>query len=525
MSNSLDAGYLAEVEYPGAFCRYQNPALLNYVAAAAGYAPRPLHPGFRYLELGCGKGVTANVMAAASPQGEFWGVGASAEHIADARRQAEESGLTNITFVERAFADLAGGELPEFDFVTLHGVYAWVSEPVRREIRAILAAKLKPGGIAYVMYGAKPGRAAVEPLRRLLVDLVGRHQGDLGARVEAGLRYLARLRDNEAQYFVQNPAAAEALTGAMDSSVEVAIHQFLNDSWEPHYFVDVARDMAESGLVFAGQAATARNDLDLMLPEELKSLVRELDDPLQMEQAKDFALNTGLRVDVYVRAQGPVPEAARSALFDGLIFGTAKSPKSIEREVQFPPGRLALSGKPYDEILACCSVVAHGMSEIRALSTLRDYTPAQQLDALHYLVSAEQLVPFAAPSRFGASSAPGGTGPQFAVDGGYNRRVIEGLRGDQSDILLASPGLGTGIELDLLAATVLQTLTAVGTERAPGRLWESLVSYGLGERIPGWPTGAPKDQVPFTAKFLADFMEDRLVKLLDLGVLGFADPS
>ena len=525
MSNKLDAGSLAEIEDPGTFRRYQNPANLNYVAAAAGYAPRPLRPGFRYLELGCGKGVTANVMAAASPQGEFWGVDVSAEHIAGARRQAEDSGLANITFVDRAFADLPGGDLPEFDFVTLHGVYAWVPDQVRRDIRATLAAKLKPGGIAYVMYSAKPGRAAVEPLRRLLVDLVDRHQGDLPARVEAGLQYLTRLRDNEAQYFVQNPAAAEALTDATNSGVQVAVHEFLSESWEPHYFVDVARDMAESGLVFAGQAATARNDLDLMLTEDLKSLVQELDDPLHVEQAKDFALNTGMRVDVYVKAQGPVPEAERAALFDGLIFGTTKSKKSIEREVQFPPGRLALSGKPYDEILASCAVVAHDMSEIRALSTLQDYTPAQQLDALHYLVSGEQLAPFAAPSRFGTTSAPGGTGPQFAMDGGYNRRVIEGLRGDESGILLASPALGSGIELDLLTATVLQTLTAVGTERAPGRLWESLVSYGIGERIPGWPAGDPKEQVPFTAKCLIDFMEDRLVKLLDLGVLDFAGPS
>ncbi len=37
--------------------------------------------------------------------------------------------------------------------------------------------------------------------------------------------------------------------------------------------------------------------------------------------------------------------------------------------------------------------------------------------------------------------------------------------------------------------------------------------------------GAPNEQVPFTAKCLADFMEDRLVKLLDLGVLDFAGPS
>lgn len=525
MPNSLEAGYLAEVAYPGTFSPYQNPALLNYVAAAAGFPPRPLDSGFRYLELGCGQGVTANVMAAALPRGEFWGVDASAEHIAGARRQAEASGLGNINYVEQAFAALPGGDLPEFDFVSVHGVYAWVPAETRRDIRATLAAKLKPGGIAYIMYSAKPGRAAVEPLRRLLVDYVARGAGDLVARVEAGLEFLTRLRDHEAQYFVRNPAAAEVLGGAMNSGVQVAAHEFLNQSWEPRYFVDVAHEMAESGLVFAGQAATARNDLDLMLSDDLKPLVREMGDPLYVEHAKDFALNTAMRVDVYVKARGPVPDAERPALFDDLIFGTTKSKNAIEREVQFPPGRLALTGKPYDEVLAACSVVAHGMSEIRALPTFRELTAEQQLDALHYLIAAGQLAPFAGRTRFGESTAPGGAGPQFALESAYNRRVIEGLRGDESRILLASPVLGTGIELELLAATVLRTLTSVGTERTPGRLWESLVAHGLGERLQGWPAGAPNEQVPFTAKFLADFMEDRLVKLLDLGVLGFAAPS
>ncbi len=525
MSNDGPIGDIVEVAYAGSFCEYQNPALLNYVAAAAGYPPRALGAGFRYLELGCGLGVTANVMAAALPQGEFWGVDVNGDHVASARRQAEDSEVTNITFVESEYAGIAEDDLPEFDFITLHGVYSWVSAQARDDIRKILAAKLKPGGIAYIMYSAQPGRAAVQPLRRLLVDYVGQGEGDLARRVEAGLQYLNELKNNEAQYFVRNPVAAEVLAKAVATRAEVAAHEFLSDDWAPHYFVDVAREMAACGLAFAGQAATARNDVGLMLPDGLKPLVEAFEDPLQVEQAKDFALNTGLRVDVYVRADAPVPAAERSGLFDDLIFGTTKTLASIEREVQFPPGRLSLAGPLYDEILEACSVVAHSMAEIRALPAVAKLDPAQQLDALHYLISAGQLAPFAAASDFGRSTAPGGDGPQFALRCGYNRRAIEGLGGARPAVLLASPVLGTGIEIDPLPALILRTLVSVGAERAPGQLWERIVGDGLGDMIEGWPADAVDEQAPFTMNVLTEFMEDRLVKLLDLGVLGFAPPQ
>jgi SAM-dependent methyltransferase len=522
MLGSSEPTYMVEVEYPGVCCPYQNPALLNYVATAAGFPPRPLADGFRYLELGCGRGLTTIVMAAAQPRGAFHGVDSNPNHIAEARREAAECGLANARFSESSFADLPAGDLPDFDFIALHGVYSWVPDQTRREIRQILAAKLKPGGIAYIMYGAHPGRAAVEPLRRLLVEYVQRQQGDLLSRVEAGLHNLRGLSDGEAQYFAQNSAAAAALAGAFNSGAEFAAHEFLNASWEPRYFIDVAREMAECGLAFAGQAITARNDPDLMLPESLKPLVRAFGDPLLAEQAKDYALNTGVRADVYVKADAPVPEAERHSLFDDLFFGTVEPCNAIRREVQFPPGRLALTGSPYDELLGKLAVVGHKMADLRVQPDLEAVDTARLIDAIHHLVAAGQVMPFAAPSGFGKSTPPGGSGPQFAMGCEYNRRKIDGLRGDEPSLLLAAPALGTGIEVSPLYAAMLQALTSAGVAEAPGRLWESLVAKGLAERIEGWPRDAVSEQVPYVAKLLADFLENQLIKYVDLGIVVFA---
>jgi hypothetical protein len=62
------AGYITDVEYTATSNPHQAPAGLSYIAAINGYAaPRPDEP-FAWCELGCGKGLTALLLAAMHPQ-------------------------------------------------------------------------------------------------------------------------------------------------------------------------------------------------------------------------------------------------------------------------------------------------------------------------------------------------------------------------------------------------------------------------------------------------------------------------
>ena len=84
-------GYIAEIDYTYGFYRELSPALLNYALLLRGFEPPSLDAGFRYCELGFGQGVSANLLAATHPQGQFEGtdliLGTPAARLAFPRRR------------------------------------------------------------------------------------------------------------------------------------------------------------------------------------------------------------------------------------------------------------------------------------------------------------------------------------------------------------------------------------------------------------------------------------------------------
>ena len=90
-------GYYADAGYTYGFYPETSPARLQWAALIQGHAlPRQR---FRYLDAGCGQGLSVIFAAAAHPDSEFVGIDFLPEHIAHARRLAEAAGLDNVTFV------------------------------------------------------------------------------------------------------------------------------------------------------------------------------------------------------------------------------------------------------------------------------------------------------------------------------------------------------------------------------------------------------------------------------------------
>ena len=50
-------------------------------------------------------------------------------------------------------------DLPDFDFIGLHGIWSWVSDKNRQVIVDFIRRKLKVGGVVYVSYNTQPGWA------------------------------------------------------------------------------------------------------------------------------------------------------------------------------------------------------------------------------------------------------------------------------------------------------------------------------------------------------------------------------
>src|SRR5580765_2197475 len=116
-----------EFPYPSKFFLQTHPDRL--ATAARLYGMQTAAPdNCRVLELGCGNG--SNLIAAAFglPNSHFTGIDLSATHIEKAKSSVRELELGNIDFRQMNVMDMSVDDFGKFDYITAHGLFAWVPE-------------------------------------------------------------------------------------------------------------------------------------------------------------------------------------------------------------------------------------------------------------------------------------------------------------------------------------------------------------------------------------------------------------
>jgi SAM-dependent methyltransferase len=298
------AGYASDVEYTAGFYREQSPAWLNFVSVLNGFEPVPLNKSFTYFELGFGRGLTANLLAAANPQGQFYAADFNPGHVAGARQLASSAGLENLILLENSFAELADGQvkgLPQFDFITLHGIYTWVTAENQAHIVDFISRYLKPGGIVYMSYNAMPGWAVTLPLQRLLVEHADLFPNRSDLQIKGAVEYIEKLEATHAGYFTVNPGLKPRMDMLKTGNSNYLVHEYMHKHWKPLYFADVARDMSGAKLDYVGSADLPFAYPGLFMAPEKLELINALPDANLRETIKDYFLNTSFRKDVFVR--------------------------------------------------------------------------------------------------------------------------------------------------------------------------------------------------------------------------------
>jgi SAM-dependent methyltransferase len=497
-------GYLTDVPYVRQFTQELTPGLLRAAAALNGFTPPPAD-AFDYCELGCGTGDTTNTLAAAHPRGRFVGIDFNAEHVAFARGLAARGGLANVRFLERDFADLAGEALPELDYIAAHGVMSWIAPATRAALLDFAAARLKPGGILYVTYNAMPGWAAVEPLRRLMLDTSAGVEGTSVDRARHGVEIARLLCASGAEYFLRNPAAREMLETVLRMGLVYAAHEYFVAHWQPMYFAEVAAEMTRRDLGFVGQLPLYLNYRDLTIPPAAMDLFRRVSDRASFESLKDFAINEFFRGDLYVKSCPPCdPEATRLYL-ETTPFGTLVPPERILREVRLRHHVLGFEGPLFERLIERLAAGACTLSDLAgdpALAAAGD--DAVRLGVLQLLLGG-QVTPM-----------QGGT---HAVPGVYNRMILEQRLSTTDPVVLASPVAGTGVVVPTLQAVCLRLLTEIApADREPWiRAFVARQPVRLTVRDQAVETEDEQAQV--LARELEKFRVSHLPKLVALGVV------
>lgn len=313
---SEPAGYLTDVQYTGNFYQFLSPAWLGYIAAINGHAAPPLDGKFSYCELGCGKGITSLLLAATHPNGEFHACDFNAAHIEYAEKLRAEAAIGNVRFHAKSFAQMLESSLPAFDFIVLHGVYSWVPEGVRQEIREFAGRCLKPGGLLMVSYNAMPGWAHLQPIRRMMQLHAEGVQGDSLEKARAAYAYVNALARNGAGYFRTVGEAARHLEKVAEKDIRYVAHEYLTPHGDPFYFADVEGAMGASGLHYAGSMTPSNNYPELMIPESFRAGMPAVKSRVALEMHRDFIANTSFRADLYTPR--PAVELPREVPLENL---------------------------------------------------------------------------------------------------------------------------------------------------------------------------------------------------------------
>lgn len=420
---------VASIGYTHAFYPEMAPGHLAFALLLKGIAP-PDFGTFHYGELGCGQGVTSNLLAACHPQATFEAVDLLSEHMDGARRLAQAAGTGNAAFFQESFADTARRGGPDFDVVALHGVWSWVSDDNRRILADILRERLKPGGVLYVSYNCLPGWAADMPVRRLLLERVAAGSGPLPERIAAALAFLDRL-SLEGGYFARVPGANALLDSLRGKSAAYVAHEYLNRDWAPHYHADVAGQLAGAGLDFAASATLLDHLDDWRLGEDAAALVAGADEGAR-ETLRDTLAYTRFRRDLFVRQPRRLSAEQRRAALGALRFGLVVPREQVPDSVTVPAGDRVLDPACYGPL---ADALATGVPTLEALAQGRDFDAV--LQALTVLVG----LGVAAPSL--------GAGDPVRV-AAFNGAVLAANRHSPDLRQLASPLLGTGLVVDLL---------------------------------------------------------------------------
>ncbi len=478
------------IDYTHAFYPELAPAHMAFALLARGYAP-PVAAGrpFRYAELGCGQGLTTNMLAALHPRARFEAIDLLAAHMDGARALAAEAGHDNVAFACESFADFAARDGEPFDVIALHGVWTWVDEGNRQILRDIIARRLRPGGAVFVSYNCLPGWGADMPVRAMLMDLVERGDGPLPERIERALIHLSRMADLGG-YFQQVPSAAALVESLLSKTDGYIAHEYLNRHWTPFTSAQVARDLGGAGLEFCA-AATLLDHLDhWQVAPDLLPL------PSDDETVRDVLTCRRFRRDLFVRSPRRLDEAGRRATLGALRFALTVSPHALPETVTAPGGEQVLDAGLYGPL---ARALADGPCRL-------DRLPGEFEAVVEALLVLTGL-------GLAAPSLEEGDAERCRR---LNRALLERNRHSAAIRQLAAPAIGTALVVDILDRLFLLA-EAEGAD-APALAWAVLSGRGKRLRRGGQWLEGDADNLAELRSLYREFTAERRPRLRAAGV-------
>lgn len=400
-------GYVAGIDYTHGYYRELGPL---HAAMALAHAGVPMPSVATACELGFGQGLSTNIHAAASAVA-WHGTDFNPAQAGYAAQLAQAAG-SNAQLADQSFAEYCvRTDLPDFDFIAVHGVWSWVSPANRALLLDFVHRKLKPGGVLYMSYNCQPGWAPMVPLRNLLSGYIDRTTAPgagLERRIDAALDFADKLLATRPAYLAAYPHVADMLAGLRNHDHRYLAHEFFNADWQPVDFAEQAATLAAAGLAYACPAhhLDQLDPLNLTAPQ--RALLAQLPDPVQRQGVRDVMLNQSFRRDYWINTgagECQLSPAQHEAVMRSQRVVLVMPRADVDLTVRTGAFEIALKQDMYAPLLdALQDHQARTVAELERLAPMRGGL-RQLFEAVFILCGMGVLAPAQAPDAAASASA------------------------------------------------------------------------------------------------------------------------
>lgn len=443
------AGYVADIGYTYGYYAELNPLRAKLAFINAGLAL----PEFGFAcELGFGQGLSANMHAAASVT-QWHGTDFNPAQAAFAQELADASG-SGARLQDEAFADFAQrADLPDFDFIGLHGIWSWISDENRSVIVDFIRRKLKVGGVLYISYNTLPGWATFAPMRHLMAEhaqIIGSEGRGIVSRINGALDFTEKLLGAQPAYARANPQIAERIKRLKEQNRHYLAHEYFNRDWAPMHFSTLLEWLAPAKLAYACSANYLDHVEQINLTPEQHAFLAELPDAMFRESVRDFMVNQQFRRDYWVKGLRRLSPLVRAEAMRAQKVVLARQRADVPLKVKGALGDASLSEIVYGPMLDL--LADH---KPRSIGQIEQALADRKIEFAHLL---EATMVLAAGGHLAIAQDESNAAKARKACDHLNAHLMNKARGSGDVAYLASPVIGGGFPVSRIPQLFLSSL-------------------------------------------------------------------
>jgi len=506
------SGYVADIGYTYGYYSELNPIRAKFALLNAGYVA----PSFENAcELGFGQGISINMHSAASPV-KWVGTDFNPSQAAFAMGLAKAS-QNDASLFDQSFEEFhERSDLPDFDFIGLHGIWSWISDGNRALIVDFVRRRLRVGGVLYVSYNTLPGWSTFSPIRHLLTEharVASAPGTPTASRVDQSIEFVQKVLDVQPAYSRAVPQVDERFSRMKAQNRNYLAHEYFNRDWHPMYFSTMA-DWLEPAKV---QFACSANLIDHMEPANLtldqRNLLKGIPDETFRQSVRDFLVNQQFRRDLWIRGSRSLSAIERQESLNAcrVVLGAPRA--QVPGKFSTSMGEVTLNAGVADAILDL--LADHNPREIGEIA-LRLKAAGISNDSVQEVVSILVGLNRVHPAQDAqTSSACRSAAHQL------NRTLLHRARAAAETAYLVSPVTGGGHDVSRFAQLFLAArLEGLGDPVDCARaVWNVIGPQGQRLVSNGKPLVSEQENLEELHRMAADFFSGQFPVLQALDVL------